>query len=51
MERRGGKEKRCVISPDNGSKVGLKAQKPLAQGVLDVTYDTPSLILWLSSIR
>ena len=22
----------CVISPNNGSKVGLKAQKPLAQG-------------------
>ena len=32
----------CIISPDNGSKVGLKAQKLLAQGVLDVTYDTPS---------
>ena len=24
---------RCVISPDNGSKVGLKAQKLLAQGI------------------
>ena len=23
----------CVISPDNGSKVGLKAQKLLAQGI------------------
>ena len=49
---------RCVISPDNGSKVGLKAQKLLAQGIAldiiaisktpckgvsDVTYDTPSL--------
>ena len=33
MERRGEKEKRCVISPDNGSKVGLKAQKLLAQGI------------------
>ena len=27
------KEKGCVISPDNGSKVGLKAQKLLAQGI------------------
>ena len=24
---------RCVISPDNGNKVGLKAQKLLAQGI------------------
>ena len=23
----------CIISPDNGSKVGLKAQKLLAQGI------------------
>ena len=23
----------CVISPNNGSKVGLKAQKLLAQGI------------------
>ena len=23
----------CVISPDNGGKVGLKAQKLLAQGI------------------
>ena len=51
----------CIISPDNGSKVGLKAQKLLAQGialgimaisktpckgVLDVTYDTPSFCLY-----
>jgi hypothetical protein len=29
----GNKKKGCVISPDNGSKVGLKAQKLLAQGI------------------
>ena len=27
------KKRWCVISPDNGSKVGLKAQKLLAQGI------------------
>ena len=27
------KKRGCVISPDNGSKVGLKAQKLLAQGI------------------
>ena len=27
------KKRGCVISPDSGSKVGLKAQKLLAQGI------------------
>ena len=27
------KKRGCVISPDNGRKVGLKAQKLLAQGI------------------
>ena len=29
------------------AEVGLKAQKLLAQGVLDVTYDTPSFFFLL----
>ena len=28
----------CIISPDNGSKVGLKAQKLLAQVFTDIRY-------------